>query len=192
MTTPSLPPPEKLERTCKGIAALDAILCEDWSLRYYSFDAAWNATTRARMASMRDGSGDEWFLVFDPAGAFFKASWHAAPPLASVHEGIPAALHPYVDEPAFSASLATYGGWFDGTSWVLHGQVGFLAEQLEMLAGAAKTYQAHARDYFEVDLPLEAIEHVLAGKPIDAGVLAELGSNRTINELAADLKQIGY
>jgi hypothetical protein len=192
MTTPTLPPPEKLERTCKGIAALDAILCEDGSLRYYSFDGAWGATRGARLASMRDGSGDEWFLVFDPAGVFFKASWHEAPPLASVHEGVPAALQAYVDEPAFSASLATYGGWFDGTRWVLHGQIGFLAEQLEMLAGSAETYQAHARDYFEVDLPLEAVAHVLAGNPIDAGVLTELGSNRTMADIAADLKHIGY
>ena len=61
-----------------------------------------------------------------------------------------------------------------------------------MLSGDATTYQTHARDYFEIELPVDAIAHVLAGKPIDAGILAELGSTRTLAELGRDLKEIGY
>ena len=198
--TPTLPHPERLERICQGLAALDAMVCEDWAYRYYSFDRAWSPA--ARLASMRDGSGDEWFLAFAPsgagAGAFFSASWHGAPelppPSASPppYQGIPAALEPYVTEPAFSGSPRTYAGWFDGSSWTLRGQVGALGDELVMLGGDARAYQSHARDYFEIELPLEAIVHVLDGKPIDAALLAELGSNRTLAEVDADLKEIGY
>lgn len=56
-----------LERICKGIAALDAMLWEEWQDRYYSFDHAWNTSAGQRMASMRNGEGDEWFMVFDSA-----------------------------------------------------------------------------------------------------------------------------
>jgi len=51
-----LPPPKDLERICKGIATLDAIVCDDWEMRYYSFQQAWDATSGQRMASMRNGS----------------------------------------------------------------------------------------------------------------------------------------
>lgn len=63
----SLPSPPELERICKGIAALDAMLWEEWQDRYYSFDHAWNTSAGQRMASMRNGEGDEWFMVFDSA-----------------------------------------------------------------------------------------------------------------------------
>lgn len=74
------PLPENLERICKGLAALDAMMSEDWESRYYSFNHAWNKTSKERMASMQNGSGDEWFIVFQPAGVFFKAFWHEHPP----------------------------------------------------------------------------------------------------------------
>ena len=85
----SLPPPVELERVCRGLAVLDAVLCEDWEMRYYSFNAGWNKKGKERMASMRNGEGDEWFLVFAGAGAFFKAFWHER--AVYVQEGPPAA-----------------------------------------------------------------------------------------------------
>lgn len=72
-----LPSPDELERICKGLATLDAIVCADWESRYYSFDAAWSANER--MASMRNGSGDDWNLVFETSGVFMKAFWHEYP-----------------------------------------------------------------------------------------------------------------
>ena len=68
-----LPSSATLERTCKGLALLDAILCEDWQYRLFSFNAAWSADRRERMASMRNGEGDAWFIVFVGEHAFFKA-----------------------------------------------------------------------------------------------------------------------
>ena len=43
-------------------ALLEAILCLDWEYRYFSFDAHWSKNQE--MASMRDGSGGHWFLLF--------------------------------------------------------------------------------------------------------------------------------
>jgi len=58
----TLPDPRTLERTCRGLATIDAMLSAEWELRYFSFNAHWSAGQR--MASMRNGSGDEWFFVF--------------------------------------------------------------------------------------------------------------------------------
>jgi hypothetical protein len=53
--TPTLPAPADLERICKGLAALDAMLMEEWQDRYYSFNNAWNTALQQRMVSMRNG-----------------------------------------------------------------------------------------------------------------------------------------
>src|SRR6266487_4457381 len=34
----ALPLPAELERVCKGLATLDALLCEEWEHRFYSFN----------------------------------------------------------------------------------------------------------------------------------------------------------
>ena len=47
-------------------------------------------------------------------------------------------------------------------------------------------------DSFEVALPLESVAHVLAGKPLDNGLLSALASERELDELEADRAEIGY
>ena len=55
------------------------MLCEEWQDRYYSFNQAWDTKSKQRMASMRNGQGDEWFILFDAGGVFMKAFWHEYP-----------------------------------------------------------------------------------------------------------------
>lgn len=64
--------------------------------------------------------------------------------------------------------------------------------ELAILTDDPEAYRAYAADYFEVALPLDAIAHVLAGKPLDDAILAELASERTLEELEADRVEIGY
>jgi len=59
-----LPEPKKLERICRSIAMLEAIVSPDWESRYYSFDCHFAAGQR--LASMRDSSGDDWFILYAP------------------------------------------------------------------------------------------------------------------------------
>lgn len=193
---PTLPPPRDLERICKGLAVLDAMLCEEWQDRYYSFNHAWNTASQQRMASMRNGHGDEWFMVFEPGGAFLKAFWHEYHPYEDVtklYEGLPAQLQAQLTEPAFAMENVTFGGWRDGTTWTLRGNAtGPMQEQLEILSGAPEKYRAYAADYFEVDVPLDAIAHVLAGKDLDDELLKRIGSTRALAELKDALAEIAY
>jgi hypothetical protein len=45
---------------------LDAIMSPEWEWRYYSFDSRWGPGEE--MASMRNGSGDAYSIVFSSAG----------------------------------------------------------------------------------------------------------------------------
>ena len=130
---PSLLPPRELERICRGLATLDAILCPEWEHRYFSFNAAWSAGQR--MGSMRNGEGDDWFIVFGPAGVFLKSFWHEHQPRvdpAVIYGGLPAALQPQLAEAAFSMADVTYGGWHDHTGWTLRGAVAPIEDGLPL------------------------------------------------------------
>jgi hypothetical protein len=189
----SLPPPKELECICKGLATLDAMLSEDWEFRYYSFDCAWDVKTKQRMASMRNGSGDDWFMVFEPAGAFVKAFWHEHPreDVATIYADLPVRLRPHLKQPAFSMEDVTFGGWHDG-AWTLRGNAKPMRDELAILSGDPAKYRAYAADYFETDVPVDAIAHVLAGKALDARLVRRVTTLRTLADLADDLAGIGY
>jgi len=57
----TIPEVEALKRLCQSLAMLDAIMSPEWAYRYYSFDSKWGEGEM--MASMRDGSGDEYFIL---------------------------------------------------------------------------------------------------------------------------------
>lgn len=190
----TLPPPLELERICKGLAALDAMMSEEWQDRYYSFDHAWNAKSKQRMASMRNGHGDEWFILFEAGGVFVKAFWHEYPheDVARIYDGLPAILAPQLAEPAFSMHHVTFGGWHNGTTWTLRGNAVPMADDLAILTGDPEKYRAYAADYFEAALPIDAVAHVLAGKKLNAKIVKRISTERTLGELKADLAAIAY
>jgi len=92
--------------------------------------------------------------------------------VTKLYDRLPAKLLPQLKEPAFSMEYVTFGGWHDGKTWTLRGNAtGPMQEQLEILTGDPEKYRAYAASYFEVDVPSDAIAHVLAGKKLDAKLL---------------------
>jgi hypothetical protein len=65
-----------------------------------------------------------------------------------------------------------------------------LQEELDILSGDPEKYRAYAAGYFEVDVPLDAIAHVLAGKKLDAKLVKRISSDRTLADLKDDLAEI--
>jgi hypothetical protein len=181
-----LPAPDQLERICTGLANLDAMLSEDWESRYYSFDPKWSKGQR--MASMRNGSGDDWFIVF-AGGVFVKAFWHEykREDVDAIYRGLPAKLAAQRTEGAFSMEDVTFGGFHDGKSWTLRGNAKPMKDELAMLTGDAKYYVEYAAAYFEAEVPRDAVAHVLAGKPIDAKLVARIAPDRSYRALKKEL-----
>jgi hypothetical protein len=69
-----LPDIPRLRDLCRSMAVLEAILSPEWESRYYSFDAGWSPGEE--MASMRNGSGDGYSIVFSAAGAYVRGFAH--------------------------------------------------------------------------------------------------------------------
>ena len=77
MIAARLPSPVELERLSISIAALDAVLSPEWQYRYFSFDPMWDG--EQRLASMRNGCGDEYQIVFSEPGTAVRCFWHESP-----------------------------------------------------------------------------------------------------------------
>ncbi|MBU2569645.1 MAG: hypothetical protein KJ725_06315 [Gammaproteobacteria bacterium] len=73
-----LPSIDEVKKRSQGLALLDAIIMPEWDYRYFSFNCNWDGDGNEMIASMRDGSGNEYFLHFTHEGiagkVFFEAS----------------------------------------------------------------------------------------------------------------------
>ncbi|MFI6588095.1 hypothetical protein [Embleya sp. NPDC050493] len=200
----------------RAMAMLDAIMSPDWEFRFFSFDSHWSPTEE--MASMRDGSGNEYSIVFSAAGAFARGFDHESPMApyrdrpAAVWPGlmdtVPAVFRACVEEPAFCGAdgtpRATVCLWrtHSDLSW-RSGAVDFPsrdggdadgAEQLfDVLAdGRPEAYRRFAADYYEVAVDLEVVRHVYALRPLSQALVSSLNPEASVGELAEDMARIGY
>jgi len=209
MNLSSIPPIEELRRLTKSLATLDAIIERDWNRRYFSFNSKWDTTEQ--MASMRNGEGDSWFLVFGPQGAFLKGFDHeskmspAANEMGRIWPGVlsevPEQFKSFVKEPAFSPQDTTFSIWrgHDDDGWH-KGKIVYpegkdpdgSARLLSILDGNPKTYRRWAEAYYKRPISLPQVEHVYAHKPLTEGVVQALNPGTHLAELSDELAEIDY
>ncbi|MFE6702592.1 hypothetical protein [Streptomyces sp. NPDC057718] len=208
-----LPGISALTDLCRSLAMLDAILCPEWDDRWHGFDAQWSPTEA--MASMRDGAGGEFSVVFSADGAYARGFDHESPmspyvddaPWPGVLDEVPEVFRRYVDEPSFcdefglpvvTACLWRESGddrWRAGpVEFPEDGEDSDGADWLFQLlvTGTPESYREWAEDHFETAVDLEAVRHVYALRPLTDEVVAALNPERIPAELAEDIKEIGY
>jgi hypothetical protein len=104
----TLPHIQPLIRLSQSLALLDALLEPEWQYRYYSFNAHWNDAEM--MASLRNGSGDGYFIWFGQPGAAIKGFAHESAvwnslggqqdlALSNLSRQIPTEFEPFLREP---------------------------------------------------------------------------------------------
>jgi hypothetical protein len=207
-----LPDIETVRRWSQALALLDAIVSPEWQYRYFSFDAHWAADLE--VASMRNGSGDEYSITFAPIGAYARGFDHesdmspyAQSPAAvwpGVIDDVPAEFEEFVAEPAFSdegVPRATLCLWrrSDDAKW-RHGSVTFPSGAdpdgadwlFEQLDGQPDTYRGFALDYYEKEIDLAAITHIYRHEPVSDQVVSALNPQLSLSDIADDLHEIGY
>ncbi|MFE7012119.1 hypothetical protein ACFVAQ_16670 [Streptomyces sp. NPDC057651] len=203
-----------LREHCRSLSVLDAILSPEWEDRYYSFSDRWSETES--LASMRNGSGDEFSIVFSPAGAYVRGFAHESPmspytedgPWPGVLDEVPDVFRPCVEEPAFcdedGMPVVTACMWreTDHAPWKA-GTIDYPDEQPHDPDGAGylfqllvdrspEAFQRWAEDYYELPVALEAVSHVFASRPLSDSVVNALNPEVTVADLAKDLAEIGY
>ena len=72
----AIPDINTLQCLCKSLATLETIICRDWQYRYYSYNNAWDKDRQEEFFQMRNGSGDEFEILFSPHGAIINGLAH--------------------------------------------------------------------------------------------------------------------
>ena len=208
-----LPSIDRLEKLAQSIAMLDAIVSPDWEYRYFSFNAAWDTSLKERMASMRNGSGDEYFLIFGPHGAILKGFDHEAPMSPwkreavavwpGVLDGVPEAFASFLVEPAFSMGDCTFCIWreFSDEYWQ-HGPVAFPGPEigdpdgseglLSMFDAKPETYVDFAAQYFEKTLDIDVVRKIYAHETLTPLIASALNPQASWECAGKDAEEINY
>lgn len=204
-----LPDPSTLRRRGRALAMLDAILCPEWEYRYHGHDARW--APGHEVTSMRNGSGDGYWIVFSPAGVLVLgfapgsplSPWRHAPPRPwpGLLDDVPVPLASYLDDvrlegvPAVTACAwrtPSDGGWRAGdlADAPPDGSAGLF--DLLLAEPSAPAYGRFAQDYFEVSLDPTAVQRVFAQEPLTQELVHELSEHVAIEDLAEDCATIGW
>jgi hypothetical protein len=203
-----MPDIKEAKRISQSAAMLDAIICpDDWESRYFSFNSRWNKTTM--LASMRDGSGNDYFMTFSSAGAILKGFDHESAMnldegqvWPGVLEQVPTEFAEFLNDAAFKLEDTTYCIWqlTMGSGWQ-RGQIEFPTEKnandgssgmLWIFDGLPETYRKWAKEYYEVAVPIAVVRHVYAHKPLTTEIVQKLNPDIELKDLKKDILEIGY
>lgn len=184
--------------------------------RCYSFNASWSETEE--LASMRNGSGDEFDIVFSPAGAYIRGFDHESPLSPYHHEDVPTPWRGVVDwvpdvfrnlvgEPAFTdedgTPVVTVCMWRRvGDERWQSGPIDFPdghpdPDGSEWLFGllvdpTPEAFQAFAEDYYEIAVDIEVVRHIYGLRPLGRAEIASLNPAASVDALVEAAEAIGY
>ena len=204
-----MPEISSLKKLLKSLALLDAIMSPEWDLRFYSYKCRWDKNEQ--MGSMRNGCGDEFFILFTESGCFIKGFDHESAmsswgtdeqlPWKGLLDGLPSDFTAAANEPAFSMQNISFCLWWHNAkaSW---GKGNFEYADcedpdgseylLEILDGKPETYQTFAQEYYEVELPVNPIRAIYNHASLTEELVKSLNPKITLSELESDIAEIGY
>ncbi|MEU0804022.1 hypothetical protein [Streptomyces sp. NPDC005970] len=207
----ALPDIPALRDLCRSMAMAEAVLSPDGE-RYYSFSATWSPTEE--IASMRNGSGDEFDVVFSPAGTYVRGFDHESPMSPYVDDGlwpgvvdsVPDVFRGHVLEPAFGddgVPRVTACMWREAASdrWQtgeIHFPEGYAdpdgADWLFQLLTdpTPEAFQRFAEDYYETAVDIDAVRHVYELRPLNGQTVRALNSTVSLSAVAAAAAGIGF
>lgn len=200
-----LPEIEKLRKKCQALAMLDALICPEWEYRYFSFNSRW--ADGLEMASMRNGQGDDWFLLFSDAGAALKGFAHESEVVAPdfskrLKEVVPQDFRAFLEEPAFSMDHATFCYWRRATDSSWSSVFGIdkadadiddgSNDLLTLVMEGAAAYKKYASEYFEFEARIEMIEAVFEHAPLTSALVQAFNSDLDMVEAVEFADEISY
>ncbi|MBL4937658.1 hypothetical protein JK636_18265 [Clostridium sp. YIM B02515] len=208
-----LPSINSLKRISQSIAMLDAIIYQEWEYRYYSFNSKWSQNEM--MASMRDGQGSHYFILFFIDGVMIKGYDIDAPINGFTDKEfwkdqmnqIPNQFDSFLSEPAFVTDKATFFIWRlnSDSHWRTLDLNSLIKEQdlkvcdfdgsenlINILDGLPQTYKRWADAYYESDFDLSIIEKIYRHEPLTKEIVETLNSDIDYEVLIEDIKEIDY
>ena len=197
-----LPDPHDLHKLMQSLALLDAIVSPVWERRHYSFNSKW--AEGEAIGSMRNGSGDELFVLFNTFGAFIKGfdheRWDRSISAAEVYGPVPSCFLGGTKEPAFSPNQVTFCYWrtFEDDRWhtasvrLRPGKGDGSEWMLSHLDGDPASYLSFAKSSYERELTASSVAAVYDHVPMSLALATSLAQGIDHQALTEELVEIGY
>lgn len=199
----SMPDIDKLERLSQSLAMLDAIIMPEWELRYYSFNSKWSKGEK--MASMQNGSGDGYFILFTKEGAILKGFVQESSMGGEVDSGVldnvpQVFLENFLNEPAFSMEstsfyiwrLVTDSHWHVGNIDLPNDSDDGSEKLLSIFEDTPICYKNWAEQYYEIVLPQTEVLAIFQHRPLSNELIQAINPDNSLEGLAEDIIEIDY
>ncbi len=199
MLKPSeLPEPSQLLRVMKSLAALDSILSLEELYRFHLFDPHWSQFEQ--LGSVRDGQGDDVFVVFSDKGCLLKGFVHDNPvsfPAEEYYTGVPICFTGITGEQAILPNHVSYCFWFENgegewRSSICETQLDLeLFHLIQTLDGKVSSYKQFADDYFETEIDSRTIRSILDHRELTIDMAKQLNPSAPASELRLAFAHLG-
>lgn len=204
-----LPDIESLRKRLQQMAALDAVFTIGFGAADYQFHPHWGKSQQ--LGSYKNGSGDELFAHFLPAGCFLKGFAHES--VMSPYKKKPPALWPgllssvpkdfniSLKEPAFDVAATTFAIWRRANDHDWHVDAiefppddygdgsGDLLAQLVM---SASDYAEWLAENYELQIDESIVAGVFESKPLSDAQLSLLNPTASLSEMRKAVGETGY
>ncbi len=201
--------PAKLKELCKSISVLEAIICPEWDLRYYSYQKTWSENEA--IFEMRNGQGDHLLILFQKDGicinGFAKKSKintlsNGLQKTSALNiDTLPEQFNEFIFEEPVKSIGTSFCIWsVNGEDWKV-GNISLANDDykdgsedlLELLDGHPMTYKIWAEEYYECDLNIKYIEEIYKGKLLSKEMVDGINPDLVdYEQLKEDLEEIGY
>ncbi len=196
-----LPNTKTLQRVCKAISVLDAIICQEWESRYYSYNCQWNIDEE--FCEMRNAEGSQILILFQKEACVINgySPEYKEPKKSRLTQNLPSVF----DEFIFGEPVATIGTtfciWNIDNEWKT-GQLNKAddgsEELLSIFDGKPESYISWASDYFEGyykenGILIDVVREIYEGKTLTKDMIfAIVDKIEDWDLLISDLAEIDY
>ncbi|NTV78935.1 MAG: hypothetical protein HGA25_07355 [Clostridiales bacterium] len=156
-----LPDVKECKNKLKQLAAFDAVFSPEWENRYYSYDSLWYEGEE--MASMRNGRGEHYFILFTDEKILMKGLERQSKCLSMKDFGkdmnLPEILYQFMEQVAFLPDETSFCIWkFGQGAW---NSITKITENelkiLGVLLISPEQYVQWVEDYYEITLSVEEV-----------------------------------
>jgi hypothetical protein len=202
----------------RALAMLSLLLSPDAKYgRAYSYDSEWRPNEE--LASRDNGAGDNYSIVFSPAGSYLRGFDHVSEmspysdacdgePWPGVLDSVPEVFRHYIHDPEFlSEDFPTVtaclwretadSAWRTGTITFPVTDPTFGSPDgadflFDALVRSAEDYQDWASAYYDRPVDLEAVRAIFDVRPLTSSLAAAVNPDVSLADLAKDIAKIGY
>jgi PHD/YefM family antitoxin component YafN of YafNO toxin-antitoxin module len=197
----NLPTKETLQKICKAVSVLDAIICQDWQYRYYSYNSQWG--DGEEFFEMRNGEGEHVLILFRKEGCVINGvhSEYKPDDKSLLTNGLPDIFHEFIFGEPVASRGTNFCIWTDiSGNWQFNDTKteNGTEELLAIFDNNPETYVTWAEEYFEDSckedgISLENVRKLYNGEPLTKDIILSVVDNlEDWEQLKEDLEEIAY